>query len=551
MELAQTIITKYNRLASARTPLDNQWKEAFEYSYPIRGQQFTNNNDAVANATSAKANQAKIYDSTATDACRLLASSLFSGLTPSTSQWFALSVPNVPDSKIPRTVREWLQNGSETLHSMIHSSNYNAQAYEFFIDIAVAGQAGLYVELNQATGGLDFEVWPLATMYCEDSGKKQRIDTVYRTLQMTVGQIVAKFGVDSLPSDLASAYSNNPSCNKNHVVIHAIEPRIVNGKQAKGRMAKALPYRSVWILKSGSHVISEGGYHEFPVIIPRWAVIPGTQYATGPLADAMPDVKTLNQLVKMTLINAEMAVAGTFIAKDDGVINPNTLRIRPNHVVFAADPDNIRPLASGGNFKVADAFIVRLQSQIKRVMMSDELAPAQQSRAMTAEEIRTRTQVIRQLLGPTYSRLQAEFLNPLIERVFGLAYRAGLLGQPPQEIGQFNFVPQYKSPLARAQRMDDITAMDRFEGSLAQSMQALGQQQLLDLYDADKAMQKRAELLGIPVELIREDKEVDEIRRKRSEAEALAQQQQMAADMMDRSGRLSEEQQTQVLGKIL
>ena len=38
-------------------------------------------------------------------------------------------------------------------------------------------------------------------------------------------------------------------------------------------------------------VLREGGYHEFPVVVPRWRRLPGSAYALGPMSDALPDVK--------------------------------------------------------------------------------------------------------------------------------------------------------------------------------------------------------------------------------------------------------------------
>ncbi|PLC03430.1 phage tail protein [Variovorax sp. RO1] len=524
----QEILKSFKRLQSQRSVLEQTWKEAFEYSYPLRGQGFYGNDDPFTNATRARTDQAKLFDSTGTDACRLLSASMIGGLTPSTSQWFSLSVPNTPDAYIPRPVRAWLQQSSETLFSMIHSSNYNAEAYEFFIDIAVAGQAGLFIEMNEESGRLHFEHWPLASLYIADSTKAQKVDTVYRRLMMTVAEAAEKFGAANLPPSAKSLLENDPTSIVKHPYIHCIRPRFRAGKRSAGKMAKAMPFESTYVCEKSGEVCYESGYQEFPLVIPRWSVIPGTEYAVGPLNDALPDVKTLNKLVEMVLTNGEMAIAGTFVAKHDGVFNPSTVRIGPRKVIMVADPDNIKPLASGGNWRIAEGEIMRLQGQIKRVMMSDELAPSQSGAPMTAEEVRTRTQIIRQILGPTFSRLQAEFLNPLIERCFNLAFRAGLLGQPPDELMEMRFIPEFKSPLARAQRMDDVTAMDRYESSLAQSMQAFGPQ-VADTYDVDKAAQKRAEILGIPVELMRDQREIDQIRQQRAQAEAEAAQREAAA----------------------
>ena len=527
-EKGSALANTFSKLVNEREVLNTYWREAFQFSFPIRGQGFNHQADPLASASLAKTQQSMLYDSTASDSCRMLASSMIAGLTPTTQQWFSLSIPNIPDAQIPRSVRYWLQHSSETLHTMIHSSNYNAQAYEFFIDIAVGGMAGLYIEFDEQTGRMVFEEWALDGLYVMDTQGLGRIDTVFRRCMLTCSEAMAKFGAEALPHAMKEEQRRDPLSNKRYPFIHCIKPRILrNGKQSNGKLAKALPFESIYICEKSKTIVYEGGYHEFPVVIPRWMTIPGTEYALGPFNEALPDVKTLNKIVEMVLMNGEMAIAGTFVAKDDGVMNPHTTKIGPRRIIFAADTDNIKPLASGGNMQFATAEIQRLQFQIRRNLMSDQLEPTNQERTLSAEQVRTRTQLVRQFLGPVFSRLQAEFLNPLIERCFGLAFRAGALGQPPEELAQFAFVPDYKSPLAKAQRMDDVMSMDRFEASLFNTINVLQDKSLLDLYDLDTATQKRAEMLGIPVELVREQREVDQMRARRVQ-EQQAQQQAMA-----------------------
>ena len=65
--------------------------------------------------------------------------------------------------------------------------------------------------------------------------------------------------------------------------------------------------------------------------------------------------------------------------------------------------------------------------------MADQLPPIG-TQQMTATEINTRVEIIRQQLGPLYGRLQSEFLMPLLDRCFGLALRSGVLPPPPREL---------------------------------------------------------------------------------------------------------------------
>jgi len=531
----EEILNTYNQLVTERTPLEQFWQDAFDYTYPIRGEQFSSKDtDPYARASAAKSKQAKIYDSTGTDSVRLLASGLLSGLTPSHLQWFTFDTPSVPDSLVPRDAKLWLQQAAETLFTAIHSSNYNSEAFELFIDLTVGGLCGLFVDFTE---GFRFEQWALPTLYCQNVLGGQGIDTIYRSVTYKVREAVEKFGIGNVPELVKQQYESDPYANEVYQFIHTIRPRLNNGKQAKGKLKTSMPWESIYVCAKTGEIVQESGFHEMPVIVPRWFGIPGTDYALGPLNDALPDVKTLNRIVEMVLTNGEMAIAGTFVAKDDGVFNPNTVKIGPRRVIMVSDTENIKPLASGGNFNIAQSEIARLQAQIKRVMMSDQLAQTEKG-MMTATEIQARQQIIRQILGPALARLQSEFLEPLLKRCFGLAMRAGALGQPPSSLGDTPFSPAYHSPIAKAQRFETIQAMNQLEEAIG-GLSKLNPG-ILDLYDFDASVKKRADLFGVPAELLKDERQVAATRKAAAQQaqaqQALQQAPQLAAAAKNLNG---------------
>ena len=85
------IVKTFKLLKDERKSLESYWRDAFEFSYPNRGMAFINStNDGETNAISAQDYKSKLFDTTASDSVRLLASSMLSGLTPPNSQWFNL-----------------------------------------------------------------------------------------------------------------------------------------------------------------------------------------------------------------------------------------------------------------------------------------------------------------------------------------------------------------------------------------------------------------------------------------------------------------------------
>ena len=142
---------------------------------------------------------------------------------------------------------------------------------------------------------------------------------------------------------------------------------------------------------------------------------------------------------------------------------------------------------------------------------------------MTATEVHVRTQLIRQLLGPMYGRLQVEMLAPTVTRCFGIALRGGALGDVPEGlVGQTTNVT-YLNPLAKAQKLETIGAMERLEETLFVQVGA-GRPEALDIYDLDAANREKGEMLGVPQKLFRDEDEVKDLRETRAAAQKAEQE---------------------------
>lgn len=517
---AAKILKLLDDLKSERAAVQEVWKQCFSFTYPLRGIGFYAD-DAKDGADLANALQASITDSTGTDSTRILAAALQSGLTPSSQRWPVLGAEDVSDA-----AEQWLSEASDTLWRNIHQSNFDAVAFDAMLDMAIAGQFAMFCDVDRKQGGYMFEQWPLASSYFSASRPGGHVDTVFNEVTLTAEQAANEYGEDQLPEKLRKCLEDNRP-HERFTFVRAVYPR--RDAPEDGRMARNLPIASCHIERDSRQIVRESGYHEMPIGIPRWSVVPGTSYAFGPVFDALPDIKTLNKEVEFVLKNADMAIAGMWGAVDDGVLNAKSVRIGPRKVIVMNDRDSFFPLSSGGKFDVAALEIDRLQRNIRKVMMADQLTP-QDGPAMTATEVSVRVDMIRQLLGPVYSRMQSEFIQWLVARTFGLAYRAGVFGEAPRELQGLPYTIQYNTPIARAQKAQDVTAMDRYEASIAIQAQG-GLTDAIDLYNWDEARRKRAELLGVPAELIPTEDDVAEARKRKAEAAQQAQSQQMIGEM--------------------
>jgi len=359
------------------------------------------------------------------------------------------------------------------------------------------------------------------------------------TTLLTPTEAVQRFGLNVLSEDLQRQYKENPYDNKKYSFIHVIRPRLKKGKLSKGKINKNLPWASIYVEKSTNLIVRESGYHEMPVIVPRWNKIPDTEYAVGAVHDALPDIKSLNHIMRLVLLNADMTIQGAYTVLNDGVTNPNTIKITPRQLIPVESHDSIKPLANGGDMNFALVQIERLQASIRKTLLADQLGPTEKMN-MTATEVQTRTNLIRTILGPIFGRLQAEYLYYLVERCFGLCFRAGILGEPPESLNQYKFGPVYRSPMVKAQKAQEIQAMDQFENHLLQYLQL--DPSLADLYDIQNSIRKRAEYLGVDIELIRDKKQFDKIQQQKRNQQQNQQQQQAG-----QPGQPSQEQMLQQL----
>ncbi|AOE41229.1 hypothetical protein BEE12_16040 [Pantoea agglomerans] len=495
-----------------RGKYEKHWRDCYRATFPQMGTGFNGQTDDLT----AETERAMLVDSTGTDAARTLASVLMSGLTPANSRWLALEATSGEEND---AVNAWLAECADKVWRNIHSANFDSTAFDALLELVISGAFCLLVDTDRTRGGFLFEQWPAYECYWSrvDSA---RVDTIYRFTEKTAAELVATYGEDKVSEKVRDSMRTDPNV-KVRVLI-AIGPR--PNARPGAKLAKNMPYYSAHIECDSKSVLRESGFMEFPVLVPRFRKLPGSEYAIGPVSDALPDINELNYLKRVERASAEMAIAGMYVAVDDGVLNPRTIRVGAKQVIIANDINSIKPLQTGANFNIAFQTEERLQAQIRRVLMADQLQP-QGNRAMTATEVNERMALIRQQLGPAFGRLQAEYLTPLVERCFMIMYRAGALPEAPDAINGVDFRAKYENPLARAQKLGEVTAIGQLVGQVEQMAQIWPE--TADVLDPEETIRDLGKSLGVPAHLVRTTEQIMQVRDRRAKAQAAAQQQQV------------------------
>lgn len=513
----QQVKRRSDALTGAKQLHTQVWRDCADYTFPARADGLDNQ---IVTAADAQQRKAVIYDSTAPDSCKVGAATIMGAMIPASAQWFGLDIGKASDEE-----QRWLDDCAKFMWLNLHSSNFNAEALDALIDAMWAGWFVLY-EDEDKDGGFYFELWPIGQCKIASSRSGSVVDTVFREWEWSVSQVVAEYGIDAVSARTREHFQAGRLDTKVRL-LHAIEPRDLY--VVGSRMARELKFSSCHYELQDMHLLRESGYHEFPCMVPRWARLPGSAYATGPMSDALPDVRTLNEVVRFTLLGAETAIAPPMVAEDDGVLNPKNIRMGPRKIIVANSVDSIKPLITGAKVETGILTADRLQATVRKILLADQLPPMD-GPVRTAYEWSVRVDQMRRMLGPLFARFETEFLQALIERTFGITWRANersgwrLLGDPPETLRGRNFAVRYLSPMARAQRLDEVAAMDRFEQALVAESQI--DPGIVDVYDMEGAARERGKLLGVPNALIRDRKQTDQVRVARLKAQAAQQQQQ-------------------------
>jgi len=506
MEVFEYIKKRCSSLEASRKTWEDHWQEILDYVMPRK-----------ADVTFVRARGTKrteiLFDSTAITANNLLAASLHGTLTSPSLPWFTLKLRN-EELMEERDVQLWLEDSGRRMYDTFNESNFNTEVHELYLDLCSVGTGALFVEeANEGfeKGSIHFNTLHIAEYFIQEN-VNGKVDTLYRKYKLTARQAIEEFGVDNLGEKVIEASQAKPD--KEFNFIHAVEPT-KDYERAAGKVKTKLPFHSCHVCIEDKMTVRTGGYNEFPYLVPRWSKATGEIFGRSPSYNALPDIKTLNKAVEIGLKAWAKAIDPPLLVQDDGVIG--RVRMTPAGITVVRNDGAIKPLQIGSNWQITDMKENQLRTAIRQAYYSDQLQ-LQEGPQMTATEVQVRYELMQRLLGPTLGRFQSEFLNPLIERVFGIMLRAKAFMPTPEMIGNQKLDIEYVGPLARSQRMEESIAIER----LYQLVMNVGQidPAIMDNINHDEAIRMRAKLLGVPKTVLRGKDEVAEIR------EAKAQQQQ-------------------------
>lgn len=536
------LIQRYRKLEVERSNFDDLYQEIGDYCVPSR------NKVRVSRPVGSKTTE-KLYDGTAPHALTIASSAVHSSLTPSAIQWFDLQMRDRTLNEEPE-VRRWLQACSQAMFDAFNQSNFDAEMQEVGSDLLAFGTACLFVgEVEPKAGGafegLRFQAHaPGQYVVSEDADGL--VDTVMRVLTMSVGAAAGKWGASKL-SETARKHLEDGQPDHELKILHVVAPRTEGAVDRSGGddvPPKRRPYMSAFIELRGEsgqlgHVVQETGFHENPIMVPRWRKLTGEVYGRSPTMNILPTIKTLNLAVKMRLQQWELAIQPPILVRDRGVIGD--VRMAPKGITYVRDQQAVTEFLTNARFDVANFSEEQLRAQINAGLYVDQIQlAARPGTPISATEASIRFETMQRILGPTVSRLQAELVAPMINRVFRIMFRRGALPQPPglvidalqRGVGGINVA--YQGPLARAQRANDVDAWLRFQSVIFPVAQAAPE--TLAPINFPELAYLFGDILGIPAKALLTREQVAANRQAQVQAEAQQAARQNLVDIAGAAG---------------
>jgi hypothetical protein len=519
-QLAHGLLKRYQTLENQRYNWESHWQEIADYVVPRKA-------DITKKRTPGDKRTELIFDGTAIQAAELMSASLHGMLTNASTQWFGL---RFRDRELDGndTAREWLEGVTDVMYQAFARSNFQEQIHELYHDLICFGTGVIFVEEDKETQ-IRFSTRHIGECYLSED-PKGRVDTVFRKFKMTARAAVERFGIENVGDKLAKKVKTEPYLELEF--IHAVYPRDEYDPVLKTKENK--PIASVYIDPRDKIVLSEGGFDQFPYMAPRFLKASfEIGYGRSPAMTALPDIKMLNKMSETTIRAAQKQVDPPLLVPDDGFLLP--IRTVPGGLNFyrSGTRDSIQPLNIGANNPLGLNMEEQRRQAIRSAFYVDQLIMGTGPQ-MTATEVIQRTEEKMRLLGPVLGRLQAELLQPMIERVYELLSRQRAFEPAPEFMSGQGIEIEYVSPLAKAQRQGDVQSALR----LVELMSPLIglDPSIADYIDPDGLTKYMIRALTVPASAVRGDEEVEEIRRDRAEQQRQAMEMQQAMQAAQAAG---------------
>lgn len=432
-----------------------------------------------------------IFDGVGHLALDTVAAAIASGSMPQTSPWFGLVVRNEfgqDDEQLG-----FLDETGKRLLAMHNQSNAANVLPDGHKELVAFGTgAAIIVEDDEDGFRLDGMT---VGEYCIADDHRGRVDTCYRQLTMTVGQLAEEFGYEAL-SDSSKRDFDNENYDVEVPCMHAIEPDR-DGRNPDGDNPE-LPWRSVYFEQTAGcqTVLAVRGYRKFPVLVWRWGKLPGSAYGYGRGFDALPHLVRLRRLIYRH--GQALAQKCEPALQIPAGMAQHEVRMLPGGKTSVFGQQEIKNLMRVDvELDKLELLIEKTKQDVRDTLGSTLVASLRRiDYQITAREADLRTTQDLTEFMPALSRLNDELNAPYVEWLYDIADQRGTLPQIPNSLADQIIDIEFTSPLARKQRQGEVDAI--VETAAIAGEIAKVRPEVLDNLNVDEMIRRVAQIKGSP-----------------------------------------------------
>ncbi len=469
-----------------------------------------------------------LFDGTPQQAARSLANALVGMSYPQ-------GLPDIKELEIEdnavnasQEAKDWLADSKRRLLDAFNNphSQFRQSNGEKYLDITVLGTAAAFTGESRTRSSLLFQ-----TLHMKDTvvafSEEGVPEALYHHRRMPLRWLEARFGVESLSQKSRDKLKEAPD--EKIEVLHAVQPRPEGRPDAL--FTKNLPIEDLWIEVDEKRELMQGGFHEFPFIVPRWDTTAGEDYGRSPGMIALPDADTLQAMGETVLIAGQRAADPPLAVPNDGTFDaintfPGGLAYFDVETAAALGRIPFEPIPSGTNLPITRDMQLDTREQVWSAFFRNVLRLPMGGPQMTATEIIARQEEFLREMGAIFGRLESWDTAPMVERAFMILLRAGAFLPIPPVLQGRNVQIVYNSPIKRIRQQIEAAAAMQW----AEEMFALEQVRpgAADLVNIDALGRFSAEAKGVPEFIVSSPEEVE--RRRAARAKAMAEQRQAEED---------------------
>lgn len=517
---ADELVRLYNGLRKQRDELAKTWQFARWYLLPNRVDDLRfRPSDFVG----------RVRNGAARMACARLAGAHMSHIVTSHEPWFKwIARPGDVAEEDVEEANAWYGKCSDIALMELTRSNFYSEIYECFLDRVGMGTGSLYCGPGKSVRLLFKAISP--EQVCGEVDDEGRVVVFVREMLLSAYDVADLFGKAALSEGMAADYHQGGAgmYEKKWVVLHVVR-RAKKPKMGRG-------WESFYVDQQGKRVMRREMEWEMPYMATRWKMNGTSFFGFAPWQDVEGEVRGVEEIEKdlekarRVAIDPRILTAAKLVGEVDlraggkTLVDPDLLQdggvLLPKEWAAVGDVSLSYKQLADKEQRIKDAFLVPMLE----LFAYDEGKKG----FPTATEVMARENQYLLQFFPSFVQFAYD-VQPTLDRVFMVLYRAGVFPDPPDCVRED--VIRNGAVVGTALKNPGVTynnkvalvlkriESDAFAAALREAVE-LGEAVpgLLDHLDVDRGMRARLRSLGVSEDSIRGNIEVEDMRRRKSAA---------------------------------